>query len=219
MPVPRQTCESAPELRGCTAAAGEGALEQSGEYRIPASRERVWEALNDPEILAACIDGCQSLTRVAEDRFEGVVRARIGPVSATFRGNVALVDLKPPESYGLQVEAKGGAAGFGKGEATVTLDATPEGTLLRYGARANVGGKLAQIGSRLVDGAVRKMADSFFAAFTERLGGSTDTQGGDLAATEAAAAVPGAVEPPVDWRLAAGVLLIVVIVAIFSAAG
>ena len=196
-------------------------MEQSGEYRIPASRERVWEALNDPEVLASCIDGCESLSRVAEDRFEGVVRTRIGPVSATFRGTVSLVDLQPYESYGLQVEAKGGAAGFGKGEASVTLTETPEGTLLAYGARANVGGKLAQIGSRLVDGAVRKMADSFFAAFTARLGGAADPQAGDVPATEAEGTAPTAegTSRRRIWTVAAGVLLIVVIVAIFSSAG
>lgn len=195
-------------------------MEQSGEYRIPASRERVWEALNDPEVLAACIDGCESLTRVAEDRFEGVVRARIGPVSATFRGSVSLVDLQPFESYGLRVEAKGGAAGFGKGEASVTLAETTDGTLLRYGARANVGGKLAQIGSRLVDGAVRKMADAFFAAFTERLGGPADPKANDLPATRTEAGAPaGGTTRRRIWTVAAGVLLIVVIVAIFSAGG
>ena len=196
-------------------------MEQSGEYRIPASRERVWEALNDPDVLKECIDGCQSLTRVADDRFEGMVRARIGPVSATFRGDVSLVDLNPPQSYGLRVEAKGGAAGFGKGEASVTLEQSPDGTLLRYSARANVGGKLAQIGSRLVDGAVRKMADSFFAAFTARLGGPADTEAGEVTATQAEGATTtgeGTTRRRI-WTLAAGVLLIVVIVAIFSAGG
>ncbi len=193
-------------------------MEQSGEYRIPAPRERVWEALNDPEVLAACIDGCESLTRVADDRFEGVVRARIGPVNATFRGAVSLVDLKPFESYGLRVEAKGGAAGFGKGEASVTLSETPEGTLLGFGARAIVGGKLAQIGSRLVDGAVRKMADGFFAAFTERLGGDAEDVGSGPAAAEAAPVGPPAERPRSRTVRAVlgGVLLIVVIVAIFS---
>lgn len=199
----------------------EGALEQSGEYRIPAPRERVWEALNDPEVLSACIDGCQSLTRVADDRFEGVVRARIGPVNATFRGTVSLVDLKPLESYGLRVEAKGGAAGFGKGEASVTLSDTADGTLLAYGARANVGGKLAQIGSRLVDGAVRKMADGFFAAFTEQLAGTVDVPGGGAAAAQgdqAATIAEGAPRRRI-WTAVAGVLLIIVIVAIFSSTG
>lgn len=193
-------------------------MEQSGEYRIPAPRERVWKALNDPEVLAACIDGCQSLTRVAGDRFEGVVRARIGPVSATFRGTVSLVDLKPPESYGLQVEAKGGAAGFGKGEASVTLTETSDGTLLAYGARANVGGKLAQIGSRLVDGAVRKMADGFFAAFTERLGGDAETVASDSGPSDGAEVGSAGDRPRsgIVRAVAAGVLLIAVIVAIFS---
>ena len=192
-------------------------MEQSGEHRIAASRERVWEALNDPDVLCACIDGCQSLTRVADDRFEGVVKARIGPVSATFRGTVSLVNLVPLESYGLVVEAKGGAAGFGKGEASVTLTETPEGTLLGYGARGNVGGKLAQIGSRLVDAAVRKMANGFFAAFSERLGSGPEEE------------VPVGVVPPEEtapaaptrsgrriWWVAAGVLLIAAIVAILG---
>lgn len=190
-------------------------MEQSGEYRITAPRERVWEALNDPDVLCACIDGCQSLTRVADDRFEGVVKARIGPVSATFRGTVSLVNLVPLESYGLVVEAKGGAAGFGKGEASVILTETAEGTLLGYGARGTVGGKLAQIGSRLVDAAVRKMADGFFAAFSERLGAGAETQ-----------EVPAGVPPPEAaaptqsgrriWWVAAGVLLIAAIVAILG---
>ena len=181
----------------------------------------MWEALNDPDVLKECIDGCQSLTRVADDRFEGVVRARIGPVNATFRGTVSLVALNPPESYGLEVQAKGGAAGFGKGEASVTLTETANGTLLAYGARANVGGKLAQIGSRLVDGAVRKMADGFFAAFTEQLAGTADVHGGDAAAAQgdqAAAVAEGAPRRRI-WTVAAGVLLIIVIVAIFSSAG
>ncbi len=181
----------------------------------------MWEALNDPDVLKECIDGCQSLTRVADDRFEGVVRARIGPVNATFRGTVSLVDLNPPESYGLEVQAKGGAAGFGKGTASVTLAEIPEGTLLGYGVQAQVGGKLAQIGSRLVDGAVRKMADSFFAAFTGQLGGPADTQAGDSPATPAEGAAAGAEGGSRRriWTLAAGVLLIVVIVAIFSSGG
>jgi len=193
-------------------------LEQSGEYRIPAPPERVWEALNDPDVLAGCIDGCESLSRVADDRFEGVVRARIGPVNATFRGTVSLVDLKPFESYGLRVEAKGGAAGFGKGEASVTLTETPEGTLLGYGARANVGGKLAQIGSRLVDGAVRKMADSFFAAFTGHFGGGLAAPGGDGPGPEEVAAASAVAGPRYRGigAVVAGVLLIVAIVAIFS---
>ena len=196
-------------------------MEQSGEYRIPAPRERVWEALNDPEVLSACIDGCQSLTRVGDDRFEGVVRARIGPVNATFRGTVSLLDLQPFERYRMRVEAKGGAAGFGKGEASVTLAEIPEGTLLGYGVRAQVGGKLAQIGSRLIDGAVRKMADGFFAAFTERLGGDAQAVGGESSESENPP-TPGEgpqAEGPQRrraWTIAAGVLLIVVIVAIFS---
>ena len=193
-------------------------MEQSGEYRIAAPRERVWEALNDPDVLCACIDGCQSLTRVADDRFEGVVKARIGPVRATFRGTVSLVNLVPLESYGLVVEAQGGAAGFGKGEASVTLTETAEGTLLGYGARGNVGGKLAQIGSRLVDAAVRKMAEGFFAAFSERLGAGSDAQEVRVAAArpEEIASVPAVRARRRIWWVAAGVLLIGAIVAILG---
>ncbi len=178
----------------------------------------MWEALNDPDVLKDCIDGCQSLTRVADDRFEGVVRARIGPVNATFRGTVSLIDLNPPVSYGLEVQAKGGAAGFGKGTASVTLTEIPEGTLLGYGVQAQVGGKLAQIGSRLIDGAVRKMADGFFAAFTEHVGGEAGADA-DAPPEPDASPTPTAPEAPKRTKfgaIAAGVLLIALIVAIFS---
>ena len=178
----------------------------------------MWEALNDPDVLKDCIDGCQSLTRVADDRFEGVVRARIGPVNATFRGTVSVIDLNPPESYGLEVQAKGGAAGFGKGTASVTLAEIPDGTLLTYGVQAQVGGKLAQIGSRLVDGAVRKMADGFFAAFTEHVGGEAvaDADAPPEPDASPTTAAPEAPKRTKFGAIAAGVLLIVVIVAIFS---
>ena len=147
-----------------------------------------------------------------------MVKARIGPVQATFRGIVSLVNLVPLESYGLVVEAKGGAAGFGKGEASVTLTEIPEGTLLGYGARGTVGGKLAQIGSRLVDGAVRKMANGFFAAFSERLGADPEAEEapvGVAPAEESAAAAPNPSGRRI-WWVAAGVLLIAAIVAILG---
>ncbi len=142
-------------------------MQQSGEYRIGAKAEAVWCALNDPEVLAQCIEGCESLTRVGDDAFAAVVKARIGPLSATFTGEVKLADLNPPTSYTLMVSAKGGAAGFGKGTARVSLSETGGETLLRYQVEGNVGGKLAQVGQRLIDGAARKMADDFFARFGE----------------------------------------------------
>lgn len=145
-------------------------MEQSGEYRIAASREDVWAALNDPDVLGACIDGCESITRSDEQHFDVAVKAKIGPVSATFQAQLELTDLNPPISYVINGNAKGGAAGFAKGSANVSLTEEGDVTLLRYGVKANVGGKLAQVGSRLIDGAARKMADDFFETFSKRLG-------------------------------------------------
>lgn len=147
-------------------------MEQSGEYRIQAARDQVWAGLNDPEVLRRCIDGCQTMARVADDRFETAVKAKVGPVSATFQAVLELTDVEPPNQYTINANVKGGAAGFGKGTAEVLLaDAGPGVTLLTYNVRANVGGKLAQIGSRLIDSTARKMADDFFAAFGEVVSG------------------------------------------------
>lgn len=145
-------------------------MEQSGEYRIAASREDVWTALNDPDVLGACIDGCQTITRSDEQHFDVAVKAKIGPVSATFQAQLELTELNPPISYVINGNAKGGAAGFAKGVANVSLTEEGDVTVLRYGVKANVGGKLAQVGSRLIDGAARKMADDFFETFSKRLG-------------------------------------------------
>lgn len=142
-------------------------MQQSGEYRLAASRAEVWRALNDVNVLQACIDGCQSMQRIDEQRFEAAVKAKIGPVSATFATNIELSDLVPPESYTLSVNVKGGAAGFGKGTARVELAEDHDATIMRYTVDGTVGGKLAQIGSRLIDGATRKMTDDFFAQFSE----------------------------------------------------
>ena len=150
-------------------------MEQSGEYRIQAGLDEVWSGLNDPEILARCIDGCLAMEKVADDRFETSVKAKIGPVSATFQAVLELTDVVLSESYTIHANVKGGAAGFGKGSAAVGLTADPDhpgATLLRYQVQASVGGKLAQIGSRLIDGAARKMADDFFAAFGEVVSGA-----------------------------------------------
>lgn len=145
-------------------------MEQSGEYRIAASRVDVWTALNDPDVLGACIDGCQTITRSDEQHFDVAVKAKIGPVSATFQAQLELTELNPPISYVINGNAKGGAAGFAKGVANVSLTEEGDVTVLRYGVKANVGGKLAQVGSRLIDGAARKMADDFFETFSKRLG-------------------------------------------------
>ncbi|MCZ6641146.1 MAG: carbon monoxide dehydrogenase subunit G [Gammaproteobacteria bacterium] len=147
-------------------------MEQSGEYRINAGRDVVWQSLNDADVLAKCIDGCQSMTRVSDTQFDTTVKAKIGPVSAMFKAELKLTDVNQPASYSINVNAKGGVAGFGKGTAEVTLEEDGVETILRYQVSANVGGKLAQVGSRLIDGVARKMADHFFAAFAREVGAS-----------------------------------------------
>ena len=145
-------------------------MEMSGEQLVPASQGDTWLGLNDPEILKACVPGCESLERIADNEYQVLMVARIGPVSAKFKGKLSLSDLKPPHSYAIAFEGQGGAAGFGKGSAQVQLAPEGDGTKLSYQVKANVGGKLAQIGSRLVDAAARKIAQDFFDAFNEKMG-------------------------------------------------
>ncbi|HLK23592.1 MAG TPA: carbon monoxide dehydrogenase subunit G [Caulobacteraceae bacterium] len=140
-----------------------------GEYRIDVPRARVWAALNDAEVLKRCIDGCEELAKTGENAFHAVVRARLGPVNAAFAGDVVLKNLDPPAGYTLEVSAKGGAAGFASGTAKVTLTEDGGATLIAYAAEGRVGGKLAQIGQRLIDAAARKTADDFFAALVREL--------------------------------------------------
>ena len=140
-------------------------MEMSGEYRIPASRETVWEALNDPEVLRAAIPGCQSLTKTSPTDMTATVVTKIGPVKATFTGAVTLSNIDPPNGYTISGEGKGGPAGFAKGGADVKLLPDGEGTRLVYTAKAQIGGKLAQLGQRLINSAAKKTADDFFAKF------------------------------------------------------
>ena len=140
-------------------------MEMHGELRIPARREQVWEKLNDPETLKLCIPGCESVERVSDTEFTAKVVARVGPVKATFSGKVTLTDIVAPAAYTITGEGTGGVAGFAKGSAKVALDDAGSETVLRYGVQAQVGGKLAQIGSRLIDATSRKMADEFFGRF------------------------------------------------------
>ncbi len=146
-------------------------MEQSGEYRIAASREAVWGALNDPDVLCRCLDGCESMERLADDRFAARIKAKVGPVRATFDAELELKNVVPPESYTISAQVKGGPAGFARGDADVRLSEGSTETLLRYAIRASVGGKLAQVGSRLIDGTARKMADDFFASFAREMQG------------------------------------------------
>ena len=144
-------------------------MEMKGEQTIPAPQQLVWEALNDPEILKACVPGCDAITLSGENTYDVLMVARVGPVSAKFKGKLTLSDIKPPESYAIAFEGQGGAAGFAKGSAQVRLEPAGAGTKLSYETKANVGGKLAQIGSRLVDAAARKVADDFFKNFNAKV--------------------------------------------------
>jgi carbon monoxide dehydrogenase subunit G len=149
---------------------GKTAMDMTGEYRIPAPREQVWAALNDPAILKASLPGCESLERVSDREFTATVATKVGPVRAKFNGQVTLSDLHPPESYKISGEGKGGAAGFAKGGADVKLtEESAAVTVLSYTARADVGGKLAQLGSRLIDATAKKMADDFFENFRRQV--------------------------------------------------
>jgi len=144
-------------------------MDMTGEYRIPAPRDKVWAALNDPAMLKAALPGCESLEKLSDTEFAAIVVAKVGPVKAKFNGNVALSNLNPPASYTIAGEGKGGAAGFAKGGAEVQLTEDGDATVLRYTAKADVGGKLAQLGSRLIDGTAKKLADEFFNNFRQQL--------------------------------------------------
>lgn len=149
-------------------------MEMSGSRVIRADRMAVWAALNDAEVLRQAVPGCTEMSGSAEDGFEAVVTQKIGPVKATFRGAVSLSDVVAGESYRISGEGKGGAAGFAKGGADVRLSDAEDGTLLEYDVQANVGGKLAQLGSRLIDGVARKLADQFFENFDRIVTGEAD---------------------------------------------
>jgi len=151
-------------------------MKMSGQETIPAPREQVWKALNDPAILKQSITGCKQLNKDSDTEFSAVVQAKVGPVKATFNGDVKLSNLKAPESYVLSGQGKGGVAGFAKGKATVTLKEADNGaaTVLSYDVDAQVGGKLAQIGSRLISSTAKKMANDFFKKFA-KLAAKDDT--------------------------------------------
>jgi carbon monoxide dehydrogenase subunit G len=148
-------------------------IEIAGEILIAATQPRVWEALNDPAVLQSSIVGCQALEKVSDTDFNAIVTARVGPIATTFRGSVALSDLDPPNGYTLTGQGQGGAAGFAKMTARVSLQPRGDQTLLRYTAQAEIGGKLASVGNRLVQGVARKNADDFFAAFARHFAPAT----------------------------------------------
>jgi carbon monoxide dehydrogenase subunit G len=199
-------------------------MEIKGEYRIPAPRQKVWEALNDPEILKQCIPGCDELVKLSDTEMNGKVTAKVGPVTAKFAGKVTLSDVKAPESYTIMGEGQGGVAGFAKGGAKVSLAEDGGGTVLTYIADAQVGGKLAQIGSRLIQATSRMMADQFFGKFAVVVAPAAAAA---PAAPEAAPAPvppappPGAVVaerrglPPAVW-IAGIIVAVAIVLAIFA---
>ena len=185
-------------------------MDMTGEFRIPAPRQRVWEGLNDPQILKECIPGCQTIEKVSDTEFAAKVLAQVGPVRANFAGKVTLSDLDPPQSYTIAGEGSGGVAGFAKGSAKVNLAEDGGATLLHYAVQAHVGGKLAQIGSRLIDSVARKMAENFFTRFVAAVAPEQPAEaaeavpgaavaGPEVAATETAVKPKDVRLPPVLW--------------------
>ena len=169
-------------------------MEIKGEYKIPAPPEKVFAALNDPAVLQACIPGCESLEKMSDTEMKAKVRMRIGPVSASFSGKVTLSDINPPNGYRISGEGQGGAAGFAKGGAVVNLREEGGETVLTYSVDAQVGGKIAQVGARLIDGTAKKLADEFFSKFATMMGGSAAPAAIAGAASDAPA--PTVAAPP-----------------------
>lgn len=178
-------------------------MEFTGEYRIPAPQQAVWDALNDPEVLRRSLPGCKSMEQTGANEFTATIAAKIGPVSATFKGKVELSDLDPPNGYTLAGRGQGGPAGFAKGSARVRLEPAGDATLLRYSATVDIGGKLAGVGSRLIGGVATSMADEFFGKFSRIVTGGEAEAGivGPAASTGAAPSVAAGHLPLID-RLA-----------------
>jgi carbon monoxide dehydrogenase subunit G len=177
-------------------------MDMTGEQLIALPQQRVWEALNDPQVLKDCIPGCEAMEKVSDTEYRVVLSAAVGPVKAKFNGKLLLSDLNPPNSYALSFEGSGGAAGFGKGDCKVSLSEAGGGTRLGYTCHATIGGKLAQVGSRLIDGVARKMADDFFAKFNERVVPAPQPM--------AAAASPGKSKIPL-WAWVVGIVVLVLL--------
>ena len=163
-------------------------MKMNGEFRVPTDRETVWRALNDPEVLKECLPGCKEIEKTSDTEMTATLALKVGPVKATFAGGVTLSDLDPPNSYTLSGQGQGGAAGFASGEARVRLVDDGGGTVVHYDVDAKVGGKLAQIGSRLIDSTAKKLAKQFFDSLAEKLGGGEE-------ANQAEAAAPAQPEP------------------------
>lgn len=146
-------------------------MEMTGEQLIALPQQATWDALNDTAVLMDCIPGCDSIDKQSDNEYLLTMTAKVGPVSAKFKGKMTLLDVQAPDAYTLQFEGQGGVAGFAKGEARVSLAPEGDGTRLSYSVKASIGGKLAQVGARLIDGVAKKMAEQFFTAFNKRASG------------------------------------------------
>jgi carbon monoxide dehydrogenase subunit G len=194
-------------------------MELKNEQRLALPRQTVWEALNDPDVLQACIPGCESFDKVDENAYDAAVTAKVGPVKARFKGRVSLDELNPPESYTLSFEGQGGQAGFAKGSASVRLDEADGGTRIGYAVNATVGGKLAQLGSRLVKGAAEKTAAEFFDNFARHMGaGAEQESGGDEASDSASAESPASESGGNSriWVWAVAAAVVAAVIALFA---
>jgi len=209
-------------------------MDMTGETLIPAPRDAVWRALNDPEVLRQSIPGCETIEKVSDTEFAAKVVAKVGPVRATFTGQVQLSDLDPPNGYRISGEGKGGPAGFAKGGATVKLTDADGGTKLSYTVDAQIGGKLAQIGSRLIDATARSMAQDFFTRFSNAVAPTADSardavagdaietpeelltspQADEAAALDAAARQRFSLPP---WIWITGLILLVIVIVVLAA--
>lgn len=193
-------------------------MDMSGERRIPAPREKVWAALNNPEILKGAIPGCESMEKLSDSELKATASVKIGPISARFSGKVNLLDLDPPNGYRIEGEGQGGVAGFAKGGATVKLAEDGDGTLLSYDVKAQVGGKIAQLGARLIDATAKQMADAFFDRFAAAVGAAEAPAGAPAPApAPAVSLVPG--EPMGIPRVAwiGGVVFLFILLLILKA--
>ena len=173
-------------------------MKMKGEFRVPTDRETVWRALNDTEVLKECLPGCQEIEKTSDTEMAATLVIKVGPVKATFKGGVTLSDLDPPNGYTISGQGQGGTAGFASGEARVRLVEEEGATVVQYDVDAKVGGKLAQIGSRLIDSTAKKLAKQFFDKLAEKLGGAEEAETAAEPAPEPEAAAPAQPEPPPD---------------------
>ncbi len=193
-------------------------MEMTGEYRIEAARDAVWVALNDTEVLKRCLRGCERLERIDDTRMAGTLTAKVGPVKVTMNGEVTLSDIDPPNGYRIAGEGKAGPAGYVKGGSSVRLTSDGDGTVLGYTVDAALSGKLAQMGSRVIDAAAKKMADDFFTKFSDEVTQGADRQepASEALTTETPAAAPRPTGSSTWWILAGAAAIIVVALAFFG---